>query len=243
MSVLGKLLALSLFVSLIVIALPAQQLTISNRITVPRFATVEIPFTVHHTAGTGQRLTARLVLSNPTVFFPQQFSVNGIKQASAIQRESEQIFRISIDLDSTDSSRCMLGGITLAGNDSLCRLNFDSLRIATTSLDSVSTLLVVQDTSGIWHSYLRFASVSESMPCPAYDGTALRWTIRLDEASDVDCMVYDSKGRMIRAYTTYAPIGTSEFVFQPDALVYPGSYELYLRCSTGEARRRFVIVR
>ena len=197
--------------------------------------------------GPGGEATVKglLKLGNPTVFYPGQFvemQAGGLLSSRLMRlTDSTWSFELHARYEPGDTV-CALLGEALAGSDSLCTLALQNMEAdsghwpqttATVSVTSVGTPL----------PYVRFARIEQNYPNPAVRGQTTTGVYRIDKASDVRIILYDTGGRTVDILELgFQRPGVYRVPYQPPAVMATGVYWARLVTSSGFSFQPFVVV-
>ncbi len=197
------------------------------------------------------RLSGRIRLSNPTVFFPQRFAAPAgdtvLNSALSAENDSTYTFSVMLRRDSAHRSAgdtlFYLIGEALAGSDSLCVLRFENLLLADMpSGDAIGAVII--RSIGPPLPYIRFATLEQNYPNPVPHATATTFAYRIDKRSDVRFIIYTMLGQeLVIAQLGEQAIGPHLFIFRPDPTMPTGQYMVRLVTNSGSAVKMMQILR
>jgi len=199
-------------------------------------------------------LTGTMLLSNPTVFYPERLDApDGIALSQALlQRQNDSMFAFSCvlqPLQTLASSRdtvLLIRGEALAASDSICVVRLVNLRANGVPIASTEGIIINQPFGASRTQprfFVRFARLSPSTPNPIARGQELTWVYQIDRPSDVTIVLYDVTGRELkRLWQGAQPLGVRSVRFAPLVGEFsPGLHWARLITNTGEAVQPFVI--
>ncbi len=200
-------------------------------------------------------LSGTLILSNPTVFFPEAFNVpqGASLLASSLTRvnDSTYTFFCSVRrpapnaINNNRDTVCFLAGEALAGSDSLCVVRFTKLVLGNRSIADVQGIILTRS-FGTPLPYVRFAELGQSYPNPAPHGTLITWAYRIDKASEVVFDFYNVLGqRIVTVSDGVQPFGVHYFKLNPAVLFETfstGAFWVQMRTNSGNVLQRFAII-
>ncbi len=207
------------------------------------------------TTTTSGRLEGILIVSNPTVFYPEGFLAprGSMIQEGSITRRNDSVFTFSctvqrlVPMQSRDTL-CLLYGTALAGSDSVTTIRLRDMILRTASDSrtlqvSPTSATVTTRTLGIPLFYIRFAKLEQSYPNPAVRGSVVRWRYRIDKASEVSLKIYTILGQEVMTIEQGTkPLGNHSIEFVPDVIRFgQGLYLARLITNTGEDTKFFSI--
>lgn len=188
-------------------------------------------------------------VSNPTLFFidsvvPKLPDVNykyeRIENHS--NNNSNYSYLLKIYLESKITAikiRTRFYGEILAGNDSICSLDFKFTKLNGIPMEELNVKIAVENIGGPL-PYLRFPYLRESRYNE--NNRNITWEYWFDQDSDVELTMYDIGGRarLLESYRNKRK-GTYNFTFTPDYTTTAGLYFLMLTTNTGYAVRPFMV--
>lgn len=194
-------------------------------------------------------LSGIIKIDNPTLFYPEKFSVPSNFQIleQTIDRidDSSRSFSILLNNDSgADSLNLSICGTVLAGAYALCEITIDSLELSgKSSTLSFSSVLLAQSI-GAPLTYVRFAFLNEGYPNPVFDNGFIKFVYRIDAISDIIFIIYDDRGKEIYYFDDgVKPIGYHDFNFQIPNIIASGIYLIRMKTNSGESIRNFLIIK
>lgn len=203
-------------------------------------------------------LSARLKLSNPTVFYPQRFvaAAGDTILARTIKRDNDSMYQLTVTVRYDAASRatagdtvCYLAGEMLAGADTITSIELTQIVINGATTPNL-TAFITSTSIGPPIPYVRFASLDQNYPNPVPPGLPTTFAFRIDQQSDITFYVYDVLGKQV--YTRQYPglsFGVYTFSFTPTLLgMSSGAYWVRMVTvaggqASGEAHRKFQVVR
>ena len=198
------------------------------------------------------RLEGRLLLSNPTVFYPEAWIAalgTQLLIRPLLNRENDSTYTFSITLRCTQSMRCdtlvRLRGEILAASDYVTDIRLFDVRLtdsrgsrmipstfATLTIGSIGTPLPI----------IRRPSLEQSAPHPILRGNSLKWAYRIDEPSDITFTIYTAIGQEIqRIERKNQPRGAHEETWMPEQPLSAGLYYVRFSSSTGDIFQRCIV--
>jgi hypothetical protein len=199
-------------------------------------------------------LTGTLMLSNPTVFYPERLDApSGITLAQALlQRQNDSMFTFSCVLQpsptrvSSRDTLLLIRGEALAASDSICVVRLVNLRANGVPVAPAEGIIINQPFGASRTQprfFVRFARLSASVPNPIARGQELTWVYQIDRPSDVTIVLYDVTGRELKRLAQGSqPLGVRSVRFAPLVGEFsPGLHWARLITNTGEAVQPFFI--
>lgn len=196
-------------------------------------------------------LKGTLILSNPTIFYPEVFvAAHGTQSvAQNLMRQNDSEYQFSITLRCTQSMRCdtlvRLRGEILAASDSVTDVRLVNMTLtdsrgrrmipstfATLTIGSIGTPLPI----------IRRPSLKQSYPNPAVRGNDMTWEYRIDEPSDIIFRLYTALGQeVIRLERQKQSRGVHKETWTPQSPLPAGVYYVRFSSSSGDILQRCII--
>ena len=197
------------------------------------------------------RVEARLHLSNPTVWYPEEWISGKNVQlvGRALSRLNDSTWDVALTLRCSALAACdtlaRLRGEVLAPSDSTTTLRFDNLRLTdgrgSRIVPSTSSVLRVQSI-GAPLPFIRTPRLEQNAPNPIPRGNATTWAYRIDEPSDVTFHIYTILGQeVVRLERKNQSRGAHIETWIPETPLAAGVYYVRFRSSTGEIWQRCII--
>jgi len=197
------------------------------------------------------RFEGRLLLTNPTVFYPEVWiAAQGTQLLTAVRtRENDSTYTFSISLRCTQSMRCdtlvRLRGEILAASDSVTDVRLLNMTLtdsrgsrmipstfATLTIGSIGTPLPI----------IRRPSLKQSYPNPVVRGNAMTWEYRIDEPSDITFRLYTALGQEVMKFERQKQSrGVHKETWTPLAPLPAGVYYVRFSSSSGDILQRCII--
>ncbi len=188
-------------------------------------------------------------LSNPLVFYPLDMLADSDFEIieNNINRENDSIYkiRLKINIKSKPVRELKINfcGELLAGNDSVCSVNFTNVQINFNSANDFE-IDIKSYNLGSKFPYLRFARLLQNAPNPVTAGSNTNWTYTIDIPQNINFLVYNLVGKLM--YEEKRKIespGTHIYDLLIDNLTYPGIYYFILDGEYTRVGRSFVIIK
>lgn len=197
------------------------------------------------------RLTGKLFLTNPTVFYPEKwFAAQGIQLTKdSLARDNDSVYAFDISLRCTQSVRCdtlvRLRGEILAASDSVTDIRLYDLTLTDSrgsrTIPSTYATLTI-GSIGAPLPIIRRPSLEQSAPNPAERGGSIKWAYRIDEPSDITFHIYTVLGQeVVRLERKNQPRGPHEEIWTPLQPLSAGVYYVRFSSSSGEIWQRCII--
>lgn len=196
-------------------------------------------------------LEGRVLLSNPTVFFPREWL--GGNRTTLLERSltrlNDSVYTFAVRFRCASSQACdsllRLRGEILAPSDSVCTIRLYNMRLTDSrgsrGIASTSAVLRVESI-GTPLPIIRVPSLTQNAPNPVMRGESTSWGYRIDEASDVTFSIFTTTGQEIaRLERKNQPRGAHTETWAPIGLQSGGVYYVRFSCSTGEIWQRCVV--
>lgn len=197
------------------------------------------------------RLQGRLTLSNPTVFYPQQWIVekSTVPVDSTLTRLNDSTYTFLLRLRCASPQGCdtliRLRGEVLAASDSVCEVRLTDLRLTDAAgsriIPPTSAVLTVQS-FGTPLPIIRVPRLEQNAPNPVARGNSTTWAYRIDEPSDITFSIYTSLGQeVVRIERKNQARGAHLETWTPETPLSGGIYFVRFSSNTGEIWQRCVI--
>lgn len=196
------------------------------------------------------KITGSLFVSNPTVFYPEQFktTVGKITDDTKIVRVNDSIYNFVVGIGGfatkypVDTITFYLSGELLAGYDTVCNLKFFNMELDTLRQNNfVDT--VYSFTKGPVMRYIRLARLDEGYPNPVWPGTSVTWNYNIDKPSDVVFTIYSVLGEEVLERKIFSNAGLQQFVLSFDNTFAAGYYILKFSSNSGDDIKPFIILK
>jgi hypothetical protein len=192
-------------------------------------------------------IEGKFTLSNPTVFFPDSVTTlaTGLNCSLTRLNEFDYEFAVSGALsgDLSDSLSIFIVGELLAGYDSICVLNFEYIKVGSTTLSDLSGI-VVSESIGTPLPYVRRSVLSMNYPNPILAGESTEWTYKIDLPSQVRFIIYDLTGKVYKDIDLgIVPAGSHRFVFQTNPTFAAGAYLIHFISTVATNKRMFMVIK
>ena len=207
--------------------------------------TVSLPFLFDRAdtllPGTALTFSAELLLTRPTVFYPQTLTAGPALSvtASEIEQRTDSTYRISLSLhvdgevDAGDTL-FLLNGEALAGSDSATDLVMTQVSVdGAAHADLIGRIRSASVGSRL--PYVRFAILNPGRPNPTETGRLVTWGFRIDKRTEVEFRIYDMIGRLVN-FHRYGILDQGVYLhtFTPDPAFPSGMFIVRLITNSGE---------
>jgi hypothetical protein len=196
-------------------------------------------------------LKGQLLLSNPTVFYPEKWlAAQGTQLFDSTRtRVDDSKYEFSISIRCTQGISCdtlvRLRGEILAASDSVTDVRLVNMTLtdsrgrrtipstfATLTIGSIGTPLPI----------IRRPSLKQSYPNPAVRGNDMTWEYRIDEPSDITFRLYTALGQeVIRLERQNQQRGVHKETWTPLSPLSAGVYYVRFSSSSGDILQRCII--
>ena len=195
------------------------------------------------------KIIGSFYLSNPTVFFPNQFitAIGTITKNSSITRMSDSIYNFELGISNItllfkDTLTFYLSGELLAGYDTVCFLKFFDVKFDINPVNNFYDT-VYSNTKGSSLRYVRLPHLQEGIPNPVWAGSSAIWNYNIDKPSDVIFIVYNILGEAVLERKFFSLAGFQQFALSFDNTFPAGYYLLKFSSNSGDDFQPFIILK
>lgn len=193
-------------------------------------------------------ISVRFTIENPTVFYPETAIISNSNNSVDISILKHDRFNYSFEIsdfkmyESREFS-IVIDGILLAGNDSICRVNFHDC-ILNDSIFIIPNGVVKSDNGFIPLPYIRYSKIYQNYPNPVFSGNKTIFKYNVDKETYVELIMSDNNGKVINRWDfDSVEKGEHEFEFIPGLELSAGSYTMSLNTITGQTNIKFIVIK
>lgn len=195
-------------------------------------------------------MTMEIKVSNPSVAYLDEIVEADYKIGSSIlTRINDSIYTVKLtfagDVPEFEQNKKLFKilGTALAGNDSLCYIDFKNIQFGEINIEDLRCTLISK-TGEHYIRYIRNPQLREIYPIPAISNKELKCTFTIDNNSDVELSIFDVSGRFVKKQV-FENInkGTHTVSILMDLQFAMGSYYIALKTDKIYDIRKFVLIK
>jgi|GEM_PF-3522763 len=189
-------------------------------------------------------------LSNPTVVYLNEIIEEGYgiesKEIIRINDSSYTVRLIFSDMMggyNEGSNLFSIRGTALAGNDSLCYLDFNNIEYLGVVSEDLQCK-VISKTNDEYVQYIRNPKIRDLYPLPASSNDYLNCSFTIDFDADVEFKIFDTSGRFVKKHVLKGiKKGTHTISFFMEKELAMGTYFIALKTNKIYDQRKFIIIK
>lgn len=206
--------------------------------------TICLPITIEADESSSFTMKGKIILENPTLFYPEEFTSNHDIEYN-FERSNDTLCYFTLYFSGSQGEKVTINlcGEALAGNDSICYVEFRDVRLNNEEISSFRGKIIAKNT-GVDLFYIRFMNMKHPCPNPAARGQEIVFQYRIDKETYIKVFIYDIAGNLLHfEIFNDVPPGWHDYKFVPDHRLSSGCYWIMIRSNFGGGKKKFMIVK
>lgn len=193
-------------------------------------------------------ISGTILLDNPTMFYIDSIASSSLAEIYnfSVSRQNDSTINFIFDYTLTNKANILtfsLCGLALAGNDSICKINFNSFYPLKYNFENIDITLK-STTIGAELPYIRMPILWNNHPNPVVPFQTTTWEYRIDEQQIIIFKIFDFQGKMISEFDQGTmKKGTHEFKFTPNYYFSSGVYFIQMETEKFKLTQNFMIIK